>query len=93
MSKGLGIDKQQMGKILLVAAPLVMAAISRAQQKKQLDSGGLAEMLGQEAQAAPVPAPALAGLGGTIAGMLDADKDGSVVDDIAGWVGKFLGGK
>lgn len=97
MSKGLGIDKQQIGKILLVAAPLVMAAIARKQRESQVETpGGLADLLGQEAEAAPVPAPALAGLGGiggALGGMLDSDKDGSVVDDIAGWVGKFLGGK
>ena len=92
MSKGLGIDKQQMGRILLVAAPLVMAAISRKQREKQLDSGGLAEMLEKQPTRPVVPAAA-GGLGGALTGMRDADNDGSIADDIAGWVGKFLGGK
>jgi hypothetical protein len=37
-------------------------------------------------------APAGAGMMGEVASMLDANHDGSMVDDVAGMVGKFLGG-
>ena len=30
---------------------------------------------------------------GMLAPMLDADRDGSVMDDVAGMLGKFLGGR
>ena len=39
---------------------------------------------------------AITGAGGiisTVTNMLDANKDGNVVDDVMGLVGKFLGGK
>lgn len=33
------------------------------------------------------------GMMGLVTNMLDANKDGNVMDDIMGMVGKFLGGK
>lgn len=43
----------------------------------------------QRASAAPAP-PAGGGLGGMLGSLLDSDRDGSVVDDVASMIGKML---
>lgn len=83
-----GLDTGKATALLTMLAPLVMGALGRAQRSGNLDSGGLAAMLGQERAQSAANAPAA--LGGLM-GMLDRNKDGSVVDDIAGYAGKILG--
>jgi hypothetical protein len=82
-----GLDTGKATALLTMLAPLVMGALGRAQRSGNLDAGGLAAMLGQERAQVETNAPALGGL----MGMLDRNKDGSVVDDIAGYAGKIFG--
>jgi hypothetical protein len=46
----------------------------------------------QTSQSAAAPAAASSGMMGEVASMLDANHDGSMMDDVVGMVGKFLGG-
>jgi len=75
-----GVGPDILKQMLPVVAAMVMGTMS------------------QRANAAPSPAGLGAGLpGGDLMGMLapmlDADRDGSVMDDVAGMLGKFLGSR
>ncbi len=82
-----GLDGAQAGKLLAMLAPIVMGALGSAKKSGGLDAGGLAAMLGQERSA--IGAQANGGLG-SLMSLLDADHDGSVVDDVAGMIGKMF---
>jgi hypothetical protein len=94
-----GLKQQQVGKLLMVLAPIVMAALARRQQAHQdqevpvpgastIPGGpaGLPDILQREAQEAQQRAPS--GLGGLM-GMLDRDGDGNPLNDL----GRMLGGR
>lgn len=94
ISKASGMDTAQVGQLMTMLAPIVMAQLGKQQREKNLDSHGLASLLGQERQSLE-KAPEAAGLLGSL---LDADGDGDVdMSDIAkqgvGMLGKFLRGK
>lgn len=74
-----GIGADVLKKMLPVIATLAMGALAR-----QTASGGAP---GQ------VSAASMTDSIGGLASFLDMNKDGSVVDDVAGLVGKLLGGK
>lgn len=82
-----GLDSAKTTKLLVMLAPLVLAYLARQKQEKGLDAGGLGSMLGQEREKLGTSGGALGGL----LSMLDRDKDGSVVDDVGGMVGKMFG--
>ena len=75
---GLGVDLIM--KLLPILAPLVMGYLSKEKQDRGLDPGGLGCMLGRERQEVAKRQPGLGGL----ASILDADGDGSIVDDLLG---------
>ena len=94
-----GLQQQQVGKLLMVLAPIVMAALARRQQAHQEQEvpvpgastipggpAGLPDILQREAQEAQQRAPS--GLGGLF-GMLDRDGDGNPLNDL----GRMLGGR
>lgn len=93
-----GLNAQQIGKLLMVLAPIVMAVLARRQaspaaDQPQVPTGGLAPMLEEESREAAQRAPS--GLGGLIA-MLDRDRDGNPLDDIGrmtGGLGGMFGGR
>ncbi len=80
-----GMDAQSAGKLLTMLAPLVMGALGKTRQDRQLDPSALAGMLSAENAHVEKKMPDLGGL----AGLLDRDGDGSIVDDLAG-AGKSL---
>mgnify|MGYP003574317419 CR=1 FL=1 len=95
LAKSTGMDLSQMGGLLEMAAPLVMGALGKKQREGSLGSGGLADLLGGEREAVRRREPEATDL---LTSMLDEDGDGSVMDDIAGKLGKglldrFLGGR
>ena len=90
-----GLQGQQVGKLLMVLAPIVMAALARRQQAAPatadqvpapVNPGALPDVLNREAQEAQKRVPG--GLGGLI-GMLDRDGDGNPLNDL----GRMMGGK
>ena len=86
LSQKSGIDAGSVGQILKMAAPIVMGVLGKQQRQNKVDSAGGIEGL-------------LGGLIGNktpdkdqsfLESILDADGDGSIIDDVAGMV---LGGK
>jgi hypothetical protein len=85
-----GLDAGSIGQLLMIAAPLVMGALGKTQQEQGLDASGLADLLGQQQQAAQQSNPDLMSVLGNL---LDMDKDGSALDDILGLAGKLFSGR
>ncbi len=73
-----GLDAGAIAKLLPVLAPLVLGYLSKEKKDRNLDAGGLGAMLGQERNAVEAKQPGLGGLGK----ILDADGDGSMMDDL-----------
>lgn len=88
VAKATGLDPQRAGKLLMILAPLVMAALARARSNRGA-GGSAADVLQQENSSLERQVPG--GLGG-LASILDRDHDGSVIDDIAGLAAGRLGG-
>jgi hypothetical protein len=85
-----GLDASSVTRILAMLAPLVMGALGKAKRARGLDADGLASMLGAEKKAAAQAAPDAIGM---LSKMLDADGDGSVVDDVTNLLGGLFGKK
>lgn len=89
VSQSSGLDAQGSMKMLQTLAPLVLGALGQQKKANNLDAQGLSNLTSNLAAN-------FAGEGGimnTITNMLDSNKDGNVVDDVMGMVGKFFGGK
>jgi hypothetical protein len=87
-AQGTGLNSGQMMQLMSILAPIVMAYLGRQRNQHQLDPGSLGGMLNQ--QKAP---SGLGGILGSLTGGLDANKDGSILDDVAGMAGKMFGNK
>lgn len=83
-----GLDLGTITKLLPVLAPIVMGFLAKKKQDGGLDSASLGNVLNQERQTQEKSNPGLGGL----ASILDADGDGSIMDDIAGMAGGQSGG-
>lgn len=82
-----GLDPQTMSRLLALLAPIVMAYLGRQQRQRQLDPGGVADVLGQQRQRIEQNPQARGGLGA----LLDRDGDGSVIDDLTDLAGGLFG--
>lgn len=89
LGRATGLNPQTMASLLAMLAPIVMAYLGRQQRQKQLDPGGLAEVLGQQRQRIEQVPQARTGLGA----LLDLDGDGQVMDDLANLAGGLFGNK
>ncbi len=90
LAQNTGLTSEQVAQLLQIAAPLVMGALGSQQQQQGLDPNGLSSFLVSQQQQVQQSQPDIMG---TINTLLDANKDGSVLDDILGMAGKLLGGK
>ncbi len=79
-----GLDLNAVIKLLTILAPLVMGYLSREKERRDLDATSLPNVLEEERAAAEQRQPGLGGL----ASILDADGDGSIIDDV---IGKITG--
>jgi hypothetical protein len=89
VGKATGLDRRQIGKLLTILAPIVMAVLARKAAPRADASpgdGSLGPMLEQETREAAQKAPS--GLGGLIS-MLDRDKDGNPLNDLGALGGLF----
>ena len=86
VSRSSGLDVSAVQKLLPMLAPVVLGMLGREQRAQSLDASGLASMLGQESRADERAAP------GLVSSLLDADGDGSVLDDVARIGSGLLGG-
>lgn len=89
LGRATGLNPQTIASLLAMLAPIVMAYLGRQQRQKQLDPGGLADVLGQERQRIEQVPQARTGLGA----LLDLDGDGQVMDDLANLAGGLFGNK
>lgn len=87
ISKMSGLDSGKTGNLMTMLAPMVMSMLGQQKQQQGLDMAGIAGLLtnsvGQQKEA-----------GNPLMDMatrfLDKDGDGSMMDDVAGMVGKGL---
>lgn len=87
VAKATGLDPQRAGKLLMILAPLVMAALARA-RTSQAGGGSAGPVLQREQSNIERQVPGLGGL----ASILDRDGDGQIADDIASMAAGRLGG-
>lgn len=87
LAKGTGLQGGQIGKLLQIAAPLVMGMLGKQLLQKGLNTGSLSDYLGGQRQQAQQANPNMMS---TLNNLLDMDKDGSAVDDVLGMVGKLF---
>lgn len=81
LSKKSGLDAGSIANILKIAAPIVMGYVGRqTAQSKVSDANGLNSLLGSMLGGQPEQNQSL------ITTLLDADGDGSILDDVAGMV-------
>lgn len=85
LSASTGLDPATLGKLLSMAAPLILSMLAKQQKQGAMDSDGLSDMLKQEQKANAGANPDLMGM---LTGALDMNDDGSVLDDL----GKLAGG-
>jgi hypothetical protein len=89
VSKMSGLDSSKTGDLMSMLAPVVMGMLGKAKRENNLDAGGISDVLGGFAKQQQDQNPAMS----LITGFLDADGDGSILDDVAGMLGKgLLGG-
>lgn len=81
-----GLDTSQIAKLLPLLAPIVMGALGKLKRQEDLDAGGLASRLENDAR----EVEGKTGLGDLIGGLLDQDDDGSVLDDLGRLAGDDL---
>lgn len=81
-----GLNAGQMQKLLTMLAPIVLGGLGKMRREQNADGSALSSLLQGEAGALQARAPELGGL----LGFLDADHDGSVLDDAAKTLGSFF---
>lgn len=87
ISKMSGLEQSKTGNLMSMLAPVVMGMLGRQKRNEGLDIGGLTELL-----SGTVTSQRQAGnpLMHMATRFLDKDGDGSVIDDVAGMVGRGL---
>lgn len=83
-----GLKKGQVTGLLTQLAPLLLGALGNQKKEENLDASGIASLLPSLGSLLG-GASSSGGLAG-ITNILDADKDGNVVDDIKGFLGKIM---
>ena len=90
LAKTAGVNQDQIGKLLAMAAPAVLASVGRAKREQNLDASGLAGLLAEEGVRAQKAAPSELN---PLMQFLDQDGDGDFKDDVLEIAGKkLLGG-
>jgi len=89
VSQSSGLDNQGSMKLLQTMAPLVLGALGQQKRENNLDVQGIGNLTSN----LTANFTGQSGIINTVTNMLDANKDGNVVDDVMGLVGKFFGGK
>lgn len=85
LSSKSGVSSSGVSDIMGMLAPVLIGSLGQAQKGKNIDSSGMSGLVNSVLKFNS------SSLLGSLAGILDKDKDGSVVDDITGMVGKLFG--
>ena len=80
-----GLNAGQVAQLMAMLAPIVMGVLGRMKQNKQVDANRLPEVLQQSREQGEKEVPGLGGI-------LDANNDGSVADDLLRMGSSALGG-
>ena len=80
-----GLNAGQVAQLMAMLAPIVMGVLGRMKQSKGLDANQLPDVLNQSREQGEKEVPGLGGL-------LDANNDGSVTDDLLRMGSSALGG-
>lgn len=86
ISKMSGLSGGNTGNLMSMMAPMVMGMLGKAKRQSNLDAGGVSDLLSGFTKKEQASNPVM----GLITGFLDADGDGSIIDDVAGMLGKSL---
>ena len=88
VSQSSGLDAQGSMKILETLAPLVLGVLGQQKKENNLDAQGISDLTSKLSSSLE----GASGIMGMITNFLDSNKDGNVMDDLTGMIGKFLGG-
>ena len=91
VSQSSGLDTNGSMKMLQMLAPILMGMLGQQKKQNTLDAKGLGNLTSMLASNFGSEAGA-SGIMEAVTNLLDANKDGNVMDDILGMVGKFFGG-
>lgn len=86
VSQNSGLNTGQVAQILLMLAPIVMSYLGKQKQQQRVGAGGLGGLLGGllgGGQAAAAPQSSGNAMIDLASSMLDRNRDGSAMDDIA----------
>lgn len=89
ISQSSGLDMSKVGPLLMILAPIVMGALGQMRQQGNVSQNNLPEVLGGATRQTAANSPLM----GVLGSILDRDRDGSSMDDIAGMIGGMLGGR
>jgi len=90
LGKAANADANQVGQVLEMLAPILMGALGKQTAQSNLDAGSLSDLLRGTAQQAQKTVPVQPDVMGSLLGMLDTNKDGSVIDDVGGFLSKLF---
>lgn len=88
LAKETGLKKGQVSGLLTQLAPVLLGALGNQKKEENMDAGGIASLLPSLGSLLG-GASSSGGLAG-ITSILDADKDGDIVDDLKGFLGKIM---
>ena len=91
VSQSSGLDTNGSMKMLQMLAPILMGMLGQQKKENNLDAKGLGNLTSMLASNFGSEA-GTSGIMETVTNLLDANKDGNVMDDIMGMVGKLFGG-
>ena len=91
VSQSSGLDTNGSMKMLQMLAPILMGMLGQQKKQNNLDAKGLGNLTSMLASNFGSEAGS-SGIMEAVTNLLDANKDGNVMDDIMGMVGKFFGG-
>lgn len=86
LGKATGLDAAQIGKLMIALAPMVLAALGKARKQKEVNSENIGDVLSGSVKSQVNKQKEM----GLLQRFLDADGDGSVMDDIANMGMKFF---
>jgi hypothetical protein len=89
ISNNSGLNMGQVAQLLITLAPIVMSFIGRQKQQQNMDANGLSNWLGGQQQQMQSSGNPMMDM---VSGMLDSDRDGSAMDDIASIALKYMTG-
>lgn len=86
LGKATGLDAGQIGKLMIALAPMVLAALGKARKQEEVSSENIGDVLSGSVKSQVNKQQEM----GLLQRFLDADGDGSVMDDIANMGMKFF---